>query len=172
MYNLSMKNIFCIQYVDAYYVYSEKRDQTFLKPHRAYGYVVPDPVSTIILFTIEKDKKYKKGEEIYEGLIIPTKALKPYQLKKFIALEKEIQNCRGAHSAVIWLDVVHVGGLARSECAQMYTEGVLHRIEKDHIVIKNPETIRVYPAPVRNHPEKKPTFYIIPKSFIEKIEKI
>ena len=34
----------------------------------------------------------------------------------------------------------------------MYTEGTLYQIEDDHIVLKDTETIRTHPMPVKNHP--------------------
>ena len=54
----------------------------------------------------------------------------------------------------------------------MYTEGVLYRIEKDYILLENPETIRMSPLPIKNHPLERNTFYIIPKTFITDIEVI
>lgn len=50
-----------------------------------------------------------------------------------------------------------------------YTEGVLAKETKSYILIKNPETVIVNDGETRNHPEKKPAFYYIPKSLITEI---
>ena len=74
---------------------------------------------------------------------------------------------------VIWRDIVYVANLPRYDCSVMYSEGSLFRIEKDHIVLKDPETIRTYPSPTKNHPGSgRPTYLIIPISFITSIKLI
>lgn len=72
--------------------------------------------------------------------------------------------------AVTWCDISAVIDSLRYDCGIMYTEGTLYKIEKDHIVLRDTETIRVHPMPVKNHPAGKPLWYIIPISFIKDIE--
>lgn len=67
-----------MRYTDAYHGYAPKIPSTRLKKHRAYGYIVPDPVHTTLFFFKEKGIEYKKGDIMIEGLIIPTKSLVPY----------------------------------------------------------------------------------------------
>lgn len=70
---------------------------------------------------------------------------------------------------VYWDDirVYHDGGVYDSTFA--YTEGFLAEENKDYFLIRNPETVIVNDEKTRNHPEKKPKFYYIPKSLITKI---
>lgn len=70
----------------------------------------------------------------------------------------------------MWDDIVFVQNDLRNECSRMYTEGVIFQNNSDHIVIKDPETIRTHPLPIKNHPKVKPVYYIIPKSIITEFE--
>ena len=54
------------------------------------------------------------------------------------------------------------------EPTEMYTEGVLLKETKDYVLLQDPETINF--NTVKNHPEKKPSLYAIPKGLIKKIE--
>lgn len=166
-----MNKVYRIQYVDAYYVYSKILPRTALKPHEARGFVIKNGIHTAIIFINEKDRPVQVGKtEIIEGLVIPTASIGPYKPKNNLDTEQNIASIHiKAQVSVEWLDVVRVVNMNRWTCSIMYTEGILERIQTDHIVLRDPETIRTHPNPVKNHPEKKPTFYIIPKSFIKKI---
>lgn len=161
-----MNKIYNIKYVDAYHTYTKKIGQTKLYQHKAYGYIKKNSNNIIIAFI--KRKLAHKKEEAALGLVIPDTALIS---KKNNINDKKLEDFKiGMSVAIIWRDLVIFDSAdLRSDCPIMYTEGVLFRINQDHIVLKNPETIRTYPAPIKNHPIKKPNFYIIPISFITNI---
>lgn len=160
-----MDKIYNIKYVDAYCIYAKKIGQTKLSIHEAYGYVKKNGNNIII--AIIKRKLAHKKEEVALGLVIPDTALLSYKNNNARILADFKM---GVLVAVIWRDIVifDYSG-SRNDCPIMYTEGVLFKIEKDHIVLKNPETIRTYPNPIKNHPIKKPNYYMIPISFITNI---
>jgi len=161
-----MSKIYNIKFVDAYYTFAKKVGKTKLSFHEAYGYIKKNGNNIIVVF-IKKILIYGKNE-IVLGLVIPSTALIS---KKNNAKNKLLTNHKiGDAVAITWRDIVIFdSGNLRNNCSIMYTKGILFKINRDHIVLKNPETIRIYPAPIKNHPTKKPSFYIIPISFITKI---
>lgn len=164
-----MDKIYNIKYVDASYTYTKSIDHTKLFVHEAYGYMKRNNDNIIITFI--KKKLINGTEETAKGLVIPDTALisKKNTLSNNILLSFKT----GKSLAVTWKDIVIFdSGDLRNDCPIMYTEGILYRIEKDHIVLKDPETIRIYPNPIKNHPVKKPNFYTIPKSLIIEITAI
>ena len=52
--------------------------------------------------------------------------------------------------------------------SKMETTGIVENENENQIIIKDPITINLKTG--RNHPEQKPTFYLIPKGMIETIE--
>lgn len=164
-----MDKIYNIKYVDAYYSYAKNIDETKLVVHEAWGYMKKNGDNIVITFI--KWKRTHGKEEVALGLVIPDTAL----ISKKDTFDKKIlENFEIGMSVVVtWRDVVIFDFAdSRNDCPVMYTEGILLKIENDHIVLKDPETIRTYPTPVKNHPTEKPNFYIIPISFIMKIEVI
>ncbi|MFA6270451.1 MAG: hypothetical protein WC657_04565 [Candidatus Paceibacterota bacterium] len=159
---MKTNEVYNIKYVDASYSYAKKIDKTELSLHEAYGYVNKSDNNIIITFI---KKKLPKGqEESALGLVIPDTALLSYKddNAKILADFKI-----GMSVAVTWRDIViFESSNLRKDCSTMYTEGFLFKIEKDHIVLKNPETIRTYPTPIKNHPINKPSYCTIPVSFI------
>lgn len=160
-----MDKIYNIKYVDAYHIYAKNISQTKLSLHEAHGYMKRNGNNIIIAF-IKKRLAHGK-EEVALGLVIPNNALFRFKnnfKNKVLGLDI------GVPVSVIWRDVVIFdSGDLRNDCPIMYTEGILFKVEKDRIVLKNPETICIYPKPIRNHPIKKPSYYIIPISFITDI---
>lgn len=180
-----------IFYTDAYYSYEKdlgvigyyesgkiasrpKEMLSVLSVYDAYGFVEKHGDSIVVAFIKKKDlslrKTIRNGEKIIEGLIIPDTAILSRVHSCSHDILEGIKN--GIRIAVTWRDVVTVANLARYDCSIMYTEGTLYKIEKDHIVLKDTETIRVHPMPAINHPAGKPMWYIIPISFIKDIEVI
>ena len=158
-----MDKTYHIEYVDAYYIYTKNIGQTKLSLFESYGYIKINVDNIIVAFVKRKISNGK--EEVGWGLVIPNTAL--FSMKDTI--NKEIlKNLKtGMSVAVTWRDVVAFDyGSQRKDCPIMYTEGILVRIKSDHIVLKDPETIGIYPGSIRNHPQEKPTFYIIPISLI------
>lgn len=183
-----MEKIYNIDYVDAYYsyepdlytkeYYTHKKDlkvkSTSVHFFNAYGYVEKCGSDIVVAFIKKKGVSLKetidKRDSIVEGLIIPD-----------VALLSKIRECNnniikgveiGSRVAVTWRDPTYIRRLSEYDCSVMYTEGTLYKIEKDHIVLKDTETIRTHPMPVKNHPAGKPMWYIIPISFIKDVEVI
>lgn len=164
-----MNQFYNIKYIDAYYSNNKEVGNTKLFLHEAWGYVKKNDNNIIISFI--KTKYQNKKDEIKLGLVIPDTAL----ISKNNNINKEIiTNLNIGNSiAVTWRDIVFFDyNNPRNSCSIMYTEGILFKTEKDHVVIKSPETIRIYPNHIKNHPEKKPNYYVIPISFITDINKI
>ena len=168
-----MDKIYNIKYTDAFYIDDKNIGQTKLHIYETYGYLKKNGKNLIVVFIKEhkttiKEIKSKKLN-IIKGLIIPDTALLSTNNNKF-KNSKSKHTKIGSNISVTWRDIVYVANLPRYDCGIMYTEGILFRIEKDHIVIENPETICIHPLPIENHPIKKPNYYIIPLSFIVDFE--
>lgn len=159
-----------IEYVDAHYYYRERLGQTKLAPHSAYGYVKENNGNIIITF-IRKERgsnyQINKKDSLVKGLIIPNTALISVVQKYKTDILEDVG--LGKKIEITWRDVIFVANNPVYACPVMLTKGILHKIEKDHIVITKPKTIRKYPAPNINHPVKSPAFYVIPISFIIEI---
>ncbi len=174
---MKIEKTYNAEYVDAYCSYTKtitKINGTSLLVCNAYGFVERNGDNIIIVF-IKKHrssvKKLIRGKgKIIEGLVIPDTSLVSH-IKKHKKKDSKILKNISINSSVsvVWRDVVHVANMAVHNCFTMYTEGILIRIESDHIVLKNPETIRAEPPPIKNHPLERPNFYIIPIGFIKDI---
>lgn len=166
--------IYNIKYIDAYYSTAETFDGVKIFLHEAYGFVDKNGNNIVITFIKKKGSSFKevreKNEDIQMGLVIPDTSLVsvahgyPQDILEDVSL--------GSSVSVVWRDIVYVAHMPRYDCAIMYTEGVLVKIEGNCIVLKNPETIRTHPLPIKNHPVEKSTYYTIPISFISKISVI
>lgn len=183
-----MDKIYNIKYVDAHYsyepdlytkeYYSHKKDlrteSTSVSFLGAYGFVERHGSDIVIAFIKKKGVPLKetieKKGKIAAGLIIPDVALLSTAQSFNHSILKGVK--KDSRVAVTWRDIAVVLGVLRYDCSTMYTEGTLHKIEKDHIVLRDTETIRVHPMPVKNHPAGKPLWYTIPISFIKDIENI
>lgn len=161
-----------IKYVDAYYSYARNTEQTKLVLHEACGWVAKNGNTVIVTFIkkIDGHVKNSKNKILVKGLVIPITALASHYKQAVYKIPKDIK--RGTTIAVTWRDIRYVANMRIDDCSIMYTEGVLSKIEKDHIVLSKPETIRIHPTPVINHPIERPTFYVIPVSFITEISAI
>jgi len=167
------KKVYRVEYVDAHYSYLENIKETKLIPHSAYGYVRENDGNIIITFIRKKnddDYQTNRKDNLIKGLIMPNTALVSAVHKYKTEILKKIKV--GMKIEVTWKDVVIVANNPVYICPIMLTKGILYKIEKDHIVIAKPKTIRKYPAPNIDHPPKKPTFYVIPISFITSVKSI
>ncbi len=165
-----MDKVYNIKYVDAYYTYAKDIKETRLPLHEAYGYVERNGSNVVIIFIKKRGTDIKRSmdekEPIVKGLIIPDVALIPVAETSAVNMLKGI--AVGTSVTVVWRDVICVANMPIYECSVMHSKGVLYRIENDHIVLKEPETMRMSPAPIRNHPKsgERPTYLMIPTSFI------
>ena len=162
-----MDNIYNIKYIDASYlknfVEKDKLTKTRLIQHDAYGYVKKNKDNILISFIKEVD-----NDENVLTLIIPDVAVKS---KSLVSNFNIVDNIKiGLFVEIEWRDIVFTPDKFRDDCSVMVTSGILYRIELDHIVIEKPETIRRYPKSNKRHPEENPSFYIIPKAFINSIK--
>lgn len=163
-------------YTKEYYTHKEdlRIESTSVHFFSAYGYIEEHGSNIIVAFIkkrgVSLKETIKKNENIVDGLIIPDIAL----LSKSRECGRNILKGTktGSRVAVTWRDMVYVANQPRYDCAVMYTEGTLDRIEDDHIVLRDTETVRVHPVPVKNHPAGKPMWYTIPISFIKDVEVI
>lgn len=161
-----MEKISNIKYIDASYFYN-KNLPTKLSIHEAYGYMRKSKKNITIEF-IKQISKNKDNKQIIKGLIIPANALTSLN-KNF-----EIQGLQkikiGSNISVVWRDIVYIANMPKRDCSIMYSEGILYKATNSYLVLKNPETIKTHPLPIKNHPQKKPKYYMIPKSFITEIK--
>ena len=72
---------------------------------------------------------------------------------------------------VKWEDVVHFdNGSVPSSCPVMYTEGRISSFNRSHLIIADPETIKLQNGKrISNHPKIKPKIYIIPLGLTREI---
>lgn len=181
-----MEKIYRIEYADAHYSYEPdlytkgyyidgkdlRVESTSVHFFSAHGYLETHDGNIVIAFIKKRGVLLKdtieKGENIVKGLVLPDTALLSNVRTSSRNVLKEVKI--GLRVAVTWRDVVYVANQPRYDCSIMYTEGVLHKIENDHIVLRDTETIRVHPMPAVNHPAGRPMWYSIPISFIKDIE--
>lgn len=163
-----------IHYTDAYYISKPVKSlSTKLPHHEAFGFVKKGNGGSIVVsFVRECDVDSRDNHDpnhIVKGLIIPESALFSRQ-NNYLEQLRVLQTNKNV--AVTWKDVLHVANMSRNDCSVMYTEGLLFDDCDDHIVLKDPETIRIYPGPIKNHPKTKPFYYVIPKSAVTHLEYI
>lgn len=157
------EKIVSIKYIDAYYVYAGVWTKKIkFKLCSAYGYLTENTYDYFLTF-IKDDDILVKNKKMIRGLIIPKTAVN-HNLNKNRALFKNLKI--GDKILLQWKDIIHVKNAYRSSSSVMETEGILTRMGNKYLVIKSPKTVRIRPQPKKNHPYKKPTFYIIPKSLI------
>lgn len=69
---------------------------------------------------------------------------------------------------IIWLDILKYGPDTKDLCpVMMITKGFIEKQDEEKIIISKPVTINMRTN--KKHPEKKPTFYFIPKGLIQEI---
>lgn len=170
-----MNDIYNIKYIDAYYLYDKECPKTELSIHEAYGYLQEYNGSLILEFikNIKSESGIKSNDhksDILKGLIIPEKSVfSVSQVFKILELENMKINSK---VSIKWSDVVYIANQPIRECSIMETVGIIEKIGNDHLVIKDPDTKRIYPLPDKKHPDHKPTYYVIPKSLIIEIKNI
>lgn len=188
LYNRYMKmdKIYNIKYVDAwssydpdlyadeYYTYRKDSRNKIVAPlfFDAYGFVERHGDDIVIAFIKKKGVSLKetidKNEKLVDGLVIPETSLASKARScSHGALKGKVV---GMRVAVTWRDPTYIKGLPEYDCSVLYTEGALYKIEKDSIILRDTETIRIHPMPVKNHPAGKPLWYTIPVSLIKDIE--
>ena len=167
-----MSKIYNVKYVDAYYTYEREIGDTRLSLFESYGYVERNTDNIVIFFIKKRGENVKdlveKKENLIKGLVIPDTAIMTIASTYKSDFLKDLSI--GSSIAVTWRDVTFVANQPLYECSIMYTEGILVNIKGDHIVLRDPETLRMHPTPVRNHPGSgRPTYLIVPLSFITAI---
>lgn len=156
-----MTKIYSIKYFDSVFSYEKETSKNSeLKIHECFGYV-QDKKTYLQVSFIQCKIDSKKCN--IEGLLIPKNALISKRVKtKNIPI--------GSKIAITWEDIVHFKNTLPKKCPKMHTEGILIKQNKNYLIIKDPETIRINPKPIKNHPEQKPTFYKIHTPIIINID--
>ena len=108
-----------------------------------------------------------------EYFIVPRHCLVPdcYNYEKYNQ-DKKLDFSKlkvGESIRIKWVDVTNLAVWSEPVCSQMYTEGILLQNDISFLIIQNPETIRLSPRPIKNHPEQRPTYYVIPKCMVMSI---
>lgn len=164
-----MNKVYKIYYVDARYSYEKKILMNVKLPlYSAYGYLKEMADCFIVIFVKLVSSKDKEDDTLRMGLVLPKGSLLSTNEQTKIPALKNIR--LGTRVVVVLRDIVFFESTKRRECSLMYTEGILAKKGTDQIIIKDPETIRIYPRPVVNHPGGIPTFLCIPLGFIVSIE--
>jgi hypothetical protein len=163
-----MNTIYNIKYIDAHYGYGQySADVSTLPIQEAYGYVHIGKNDIIVQFikkksTAKEFNPIKNKDTIVKGLIIPKVLTLPF-VKSFDPKEELFAVLEiGKKTEATWRDVTYVANTKRYDSAVMRSRGVLVDIHKDHLVLTQPETMRIYPKPEINHPEKPAAFCRIP----------
>ncbi len=163
-----MNKFIKINYIDAFYISDDTIEGVDLYPQKAYGEIIFENEDHIILsFINEIDSSESKKSA--RGLLITKAAI----LENYKNLNKEIMGNIDINTRlnIEWSDIVYYENSLPEKSSTMYSEGTLIRKTDTYIIIKDPLTIRTYPLPVKNHPSFTPFYYVIPLSFIKKIEK-
>lgn len=168
-----MENFSRIFYIDAKYI-SEDVDYNYLSKikldtHEAYGYIEKNKDGDIVLRYII-NTRYKNF--LVEGLVLPIGAVcKDILIKDDMCFEYNL--LKNSRYEIYWKDIVHVvGQKSEVSVSKMVTTGQLILFKEDFVIIKNPVTLRIYLEPIINHLSFTPFYYVIPKSFIYKINQI
>jgi len=154
-----MKNIYKVKYVDAFYFYNQECPKIKVKVHEAYGYLTRKK-NNIFLEFIKSTRT--RNNKIIKGLIIPNSAL----ISEYMNKKNGFVFRKGSKVSIHWQDVVYVANTIRQKSSIMYSVGVVFRTADKYVVLKSPETKRIYPKPRIQHPQEQPTYYVIPKSLI------
>lgn len=147
-----------IVYEDAHYSYVKNNE-----PPKGnvvnYGRIVSKTKSFVDI----EIKWTNKPHDVLFGLVIPVNAI---SRKISIVSDQYLLNDQ---IAVYWNDVFVYDEKYKQlrEPTKMLTEGRLIIETSTYIILDNPETLNL--KTIKNHPEKKPLRYYIPKSMISEI---
>jgi len=157
-----MNKFVAIRYIDALYYTETVLDYTVFPVHITVGNLIDLTQDILISFT-------ERNGEPCEGLRIPKKALVLNEKKEDTLSDLSFRV--GLDIGLYWKDVVHFTDCQIPEaCTPMYSEGLLLEVTSDAYIIKDPNTIKIGKK-IANHPlDGKPTFIVIPKSFVTDIK--
>lgn len=160
-----MSNFSKIEYVDAFYISEDTLEKVDLYPHTAYGTIMVDNPEYIILSFVNSLEDKNVSEK---GLLLIKKSLVSNYTKQTTVVK---DFAIGDKVNVYWDDIVYFEKSIPKQQTKMYTEGHIVALTKTFLIIKDPVTLRIFPKPIKNHPGYTPFYYVIPLSFITKIEK-
>ncbi|MCX6738690.1 MAG: hypothetical protein NT098_01400 [Candidatus Parcubacteria bacterium] len=164
-----MDKITCIKYVEAYSEFSEDCPPTKLWVYKAYGYIEKTKEGIILRFVkkVSSDENLER-DFVVEGYIIPNEALiSENKEKPFLSSLNSL--ILGSPIGVVWVNLVKLKNTSEINIPIKGTRGILIKNENDYLVIMNPKTVTLEPFSVDNI-DRKPTFSIIPKSLILKVD--
>lgn len=157
-----MNPISAIRYTDAIYFTQKEIKYVRSKTYVAIGRLLVSKDFITISFT-------DKNNHALRGLLVPNEALILGIPLKF---KRHDFSCKvGDEIGIFWKDIVYFeNGKIPKNPTKTYTEGKFYSQDSDVVVIKDPETTSLTSRGTRNHPERKPSFYIIPKRLITGVE--
>jgi hypothetical protein len=160
-----MNKIFAVRYIDAlYFKKNELEKFSNFIVHVAVGWLSVFDKHIVVCFS-------KKNKTAERGLLIPKQAIifeKKQEVKDVFDYKLLIA---GLVIGIYWIDIVYFnnGNVPKSP-TEMYSEGEFFSITDGSIIIKKPETLALNKKDIINHPNIKPAFCVIPKSFIKSIQ--
>lgn len=164
--------VYNVRYTDASYSYAESLGTVSLPVQEAFGQVRRNGNDIIVSFIWKRGEvefaEINKDVNIIKGIVIPGAALLSAQGTNIPDKLKDVEI--GMSVAVTWRDVIYVANNPVYESSIMRSKGDVYKVEKDYVVLKDPETMRVSPSPARKHPDRDPRFYVIPSRLIVDIE--
>ena len=161
-----MEQIKCVKYIEAYSLFLEECPPTKLWVYKAYGYVEKISGGIIIRFVKKVSDDDREDNFVVNGYLIPDEALiSEHQIPYLSELSSLIE---GVSLDVVWTNIIKVTNTSNLSSSTQATKGILLKNESDYLVIKDPETATLEPFSVQNS-NSKPTYIIIPKSLILKI---
>jgi hypothetical protein len=157
-----------VKYIDAFYISADTIEGVDLYTQKAYGEIIFENEDHITLSFINEIDSSENKKSV-RGLLITKTAL----LENYKNSNKDIMENIDIDTKVNveWSDIVYYENSIPEKFSTMYSEGTLVKKTETYIIIKDPITVRAYPLPVKNHPSFTPFYYVIPLSFVKKIEK-
>lgn len=163
------KKIVALEYIDASFFYKKPRIWPGLIKHTVLGKVIHLTEDAVV---IEFTKKNNTSER---GVLIPLNAI--VTSNKTNKINKKTENPlleNGLIIGVTWRDIVYFdNGNIPKKPTEIYSEGILIYKNDKYIVLRNTGTIAISKKDIKEFPnaQKKPTYFVIPISFISNIEK-
>ncbi len=165
-----MDKVSCIKYVEAYYEFSKDCPVAKLWVYKAYGYAEKSKGGIVLKFVkkVSEDENFER-DFVVEGYFIPNEALISEDTAPYLSTLDSME--LGSFIGIVWTNIVKLANSSDHRISTKRTKGVLIKNESDYLVIKEPETAALEPFFIEI-PDRKPTYAIIPKSLILKVDTI
>lgn len=169
-----MTTITRVHFFDTAYTTKPNAPAPHLKVHEAYGYLHRFGGNILVTFikqtapeplwrTCVRYLFHCGHAHVVKGLVIPEEALVSHEDTSAQKVVSRIPI--GTTISVTWRDVVYLANVYARPCHLMRTRGVLCDIRTDSIVVRAPQTTRLFPFPRRVH-ARDAVYMTIPISLI------